>query len=397
MLQLCGYISGGRQPLFTCCMKTIQQILERYLKGKASSAEKVYVEKHYDYFEQDEDFSASVPDEERTVMENMNWKRLESRIDQPAPVRGISFATPYWRWAAASVVLLLGATCWWWLSGDKPEAPSQEIIVQADIQPGREGAVLTLDDGRQILLDSLQNGVVANQSGADIVLKNNSISYAGKDHHSKGPVYNTLSTPRGRQFRVELPDGTGVWLNAASSIRYPTAFAGNERRVDITGEVYFEVSRNSSKPFKVAVANTEVVVLGTQFNVNGYTNEANINTTLVEGAVLVNRGTRSVRLMPGQQARVSQMVEDIKVSKVNTAQVVTWKNGLFYFDHADVPTAMRQLERWYDIEVQYEGAVPTREIQGELGRDLSLQQVLKVLERMQVKCRLEGRKLIVQQ
>ncbi|MGN6420847.1 MAG: FecR family protein [Pseudobacter sp.] len=378
-------------------MKHIQKILERYLKGKASSAEKVYVEKHYDYFEQDEDFSNSVPGEEKLTMENMNWKRLESRIYQPTPVRGISIATPYWRWAAASVVLLAAGITWWWLSGEKPAAPSRETTAQADILPGREGAVLTLDDGSQILLDSLQNGVVAKQSGADIVLKNNSISYAGTDHHPKGAVYNTLSTPRGRQFRVELPDGSAVWLNAESSIRYPTAFAGNERRVDITGEVYFDVRKNSNKPFKVTVANTEVIVLGTQFNVNGYTNEASINTTLVEGAVQVNNGNQSARLMPDQQARVSQTSEDIKVSKVNTAQVVTWKNGLFYFDRADVPTAMRQLERWYDIEVIYEGAVPTREIQGELGRDLSLQQVLKVLERMQVKCRLEGRKLIVQQ
>lgn len=383
-----------RQQRCTCCMKTIQQIIERYLKGRASPAEKVFIEKHYDYFEKHEDYTKSVPDEERIAMENINWTRLEARIDQPAPVRSISIPTPYWRWAAASVVLLIGAATWWWFSDRKTSANPQQTIAQTDIPPGREGAVLTLDDGRQILLDSLGNGVVANQSGAEVVLHNNSIAYSKTGADQKNPVYNTLSTPRGRQFRVVLPDGTGVWLNAASSIRYPTVFAGHERRVDITGEAYFEVSKNNNQPFRVSVANTEVIVLGTKFNVNGYTNEARIATTLLEGAVQVNSGNNNVKLKPGQQASVSQ--EDIKVKNVNTAQFVSWKNGLFYFDHADVSTAMRQLERWYDIEIKYEGAIPVKEIHGELGRDLSLQQVLKVLDRMQVTCRLEGKTLIVQ-
>jgi ferric-dicitrate binding protein FerR (iron transport regulator) len=331
------------------------------------------------------------------------WEKFR-KTNLPAPVPPVSrihfLKTAWFRYAAVALVVTGIGTYLWMNKSNKSETivKTEPLPVQTDIAPGRDGAILTLADGRKMLLDTLGNGVIAYQHGAELILKNGQLTYAVSGKPAGEIAYNTMSTPKGRQFRVTMPDGTGVWLNSASSIRYPTVFAGNERRVEITGEVYFEVSKNSNLPFKVSAANTEVVVLGTRFNVNAYANEPNASTSLLQGAVQVNSGNSSAVLKPGQQARVQTASAggNIKVlNKVNIQQVINWKNGLFSFEHADIPTVMRQLERWYDIEVQYEGAVPVNEIHGELGRDLSLQQILKVLQQMKVNCKLEGRKLIV--
>jgi transmembrane sensor len=299
-------------------------------------------------------------------------------------------------WVAAAILIIIAGIGLIWMT-KKNDTAANAITAgpaKTEIVPGKDGAILTLADGRTIVLDSAGNGVIATQNGSEIVLSNGQVVY--KPGTSADVVFNTMSTPKGRQFRLVLPDGTKAWLNAASSLRYPTAFSGKDRKVEVTGEVYFEVARNAKMPFKVKVnEDVEVVVLGTHFNINSYTNEASITTTLLEGSVQIsNKGQKEI-LNPGQQAQVNTS-EKIKVfSGVNLKKVMAWKDGVFDFEDAKLQEVMRQLERWYDIEVVYEKGVPDMEFVGTLSRELGLEDVLKGLKLSEVNFRVEGRKLIV--
>ncbi len=237
-------------------------------------------------------------------------------------------------------------------------------------------------------------------------------SYAQGTTESNEVLYNTITTPRGRQFILLLPDGTRVWLNASSSLTYPTAFTGAERQVDVSGEAFFEVAGNVQKPFKVRINNqVNVDVLGTSFNVNAYSNEAAIYTTLVEGAVRVSlesKGASSLKqqlvLTPGQQAKVKN-AEDATTA-INTSidlvknpdlnKIIAWKRGFFNLEDATLPEVMRMLERWYDIEVKYAGKVPVIEFGGEISKNMKLSGVLKALSEMEVNFTVEdGRRIVI--
>lgn len=313
------------------------------------------------------------------------------------PVRRIA-GFRKWGWAAAAVILLSGGALFLLNSPKEAGQPATPpTVVQHAIQPGKNGALLTLADGSQIVLDSVGDGVIATQQGSNAVLKNGALSYTGNE--SGEARLNTLSTPRGRQFRLQLPDGTKVWLNAASSIRYPTAFAGAERKVEVTGEAYFEVASNANMPFRVNVNNrANIEVLGTSFNVSSYENEESISTTLIEGTVRVSveAGSRSAVLKPGQQASIQQGSNDLAVvNDVDTDKIIAWKNGYFNFGKATLPEVMRQLERWYDIETVYEKGIPETKFVGKLTRNITLNELFQILDSTGVNFRIEGRKLIV--
>lgn len=307
-----------------------------------------------------------------------------------------------WSWAAAIALLLAGAAFLW--KTYRPAAvPMPMVINSTDIEPGSNGAILTLSDGSRITLDSIHTGTITLQDGTVARVSDNKLVY--KDNGEEN-LYNTMSTPNGRQFQLELPDGTRVWLNAASSIHYPTSFSGTERRVDVTGEVYFEVARDAGRPFRINVNNkAEVEVLGTSFNVNAYDNELTINTTLLQGAVRVlQRGHQGVVIKPGQQAQIANLRPqqestkpgEIKVIEVaNIEKAVAWKDGLFNFNGAKLDEVMRQLERWYDINVIYENGVPDIELAGKMTRGVSLQGLLIVLKELGMQCKLEGRTLTI--
>lgn len=327
-----------------------------------------------------------------------------AHLAEATPVRHISFLRR-WGWAAASVILLLGMGIYFW-TADRKASSAIEASAKMDIPPGKDGAILTLADGRQVVLDSLKNGLVAMQNGVQATIRNGELVYDASGAGEDALMYNTMSTPKGRQFSLLLPDGTRVWLNAASSIRYPTMFTGKERRVEITGEAYFEVARIFSPrsgegniPFRVNVDNrAEVEVLGTHFNINAYKNEGNIHATLMEGSVKVMNGNADgFILKPGQQALVPATGAVQLINNVDLDKVMAWKNGLFYFEGLSLEEAMRQLERWYDIEVVYEGAVPNIRFGGKMSRDVSLGGLLQMLSDSQLKFRIEeGRRLIVQ-
>lgn len=303
-----------------------------------------------------------------------------------------------WRWAAAAVIVITVATIALVLSVNKDKDKNRVVTTnnkpgESDAPPGKNGAILTLADGTKVLLDSAGNGVLTTQGKTTILIRNNQLVYDASSKQQE-VLYNTMTTPKGRQYQLVLPDGSQVWLNAASSITYPTVFAGKERGVTLTGEAYFEVAKDRSKPFHVKVNDLDVQVLGTHFNINSYRDEAAVKTTLLEGSVSVSGNGQTRILKPGQQA-VADGRQLTIVDEADVEMAMAWKNGKFQFDHTPLPVVMRQLSRWYDLEVQYVKDTPDVVFAGKMGRDLKLSQVLNVLSKMEVNFKVEGKKLIV--
>lgn len=329
-------------------------------------------------------------------------------IDKPGYTNGIvkpmSRSRLIVRWAvAASAILFLATGTYWWMQSQSKSSVKQQAKVQQDIPAGKNGAILTLADGSTVVLDSLHSGVIAQQNGAQVMLKSGQLAYDASSSFSSELTYNTLNTPKGRQFQIVLPDGTKVWLNSASSLKFPTTFSGKTRKVELKGEAYFEVEKAVDKPFVLILANNaEVKVLGTSFNMNAYENESKVKATLLDGSIKVTASTSSgvageaAVLKPHQQAQLSQAGNEIAViSNVDVEKVVAWKNGVFNFEGLGLTEVMKQLERWYDIEVVYEGEVPNIEFYGELSRNNSLGDVIAALKDSDVHFRREGRRLIV--
>ena len=302
-------------------------------------------------------------------------------------------------WAAASVTLLLLAGGLY-VGSRKQAAPvpppvvKKEGAVKRDVLPGSDKAVLTLADGSTVTLDSAGKQVLR-QGKTAIRQLNGQLQYESSDA-GKEISYNTLTTPRGGQYQLLLPDGTGVWLNAGSSLRYPVAFTEKERKVMLTGEAYFEVVHDGKKPFRIQVGDQLVEDLGTHFNINAYADEPEMKTTLLEGSVKVSKNDRlpATVLTPGQQALVAENA--ITVTKnVAVDEVVAWKAGLFIFNKTDIRSMMRQAERWYDIIASYPNGVPEDEFSGSLSRNVNLSQFLKIMEYSDIKIKITGKNVII--
>jgi len=294
---------------------------------------------------------------------------------------------------AASILVVMGYGMHLFIQNKDRQSLQLASKKIEDKAPGKTGAILTLSNGSKIVLDSVGNGLLANQSHTTVSKKNGGLVYNADDNAQV--VYNTMTTPRAHQYHLQLSDGTKVWLNASSSITFPTSFAVNERKVKITGEVYFEVAKDKTRPFRVLVNDMQVNVLGTHFNVNAYDDEAAVNTTLLEGSVLITEKSKKILLKPGQQAQKLKSGAIVVNDNVNTDEVIGWKNGLFYFENANLQKVLRQLSRWYDVEVVYEKGVPSRSFEGEIQRDLNLSQVLRILEKNRVHFKIEGKILRV--
>ena len=337
----------------------------------------------------------------------VDWEFMFRQVTKDEKMKvssaGVRFMKRTW-WAAAAIVILAGLTAIWLLTGKPVFGPGtvSSEMPQTTIQPGRDGAVLVLSDGTTVSLDTVRNAVISLQGGARAKVVNGILVY---ERTGDEIAYNTMSTPKGRQYQLTLPDGTKVWLNAASSIRFPTVFAGKDRSVQLSGEAYFEVAKNREMPFKViALNNAEVEVLGTHFNVYAYESESVINTTLLEGSVRMtpfsitsNMADQGILLKPGQQARlaVTEKTPVQLIGNVDLDKVMAWKNGLFNFEDASLQEIMKQLERWYDIEVVYEKNIPDIALTGKITRGVTLNKLLPALEKMGLHYRLEGRKLIL--
>jgi ferric-dicitrate binding protein FerR (iron transport regulator) len=286
-----------------------------------------------------------------------------------------------------------------------------QIPAAGDIQPGGDKAVLTLADGSTIALDSAHTGQLAQQGNARVLkLAGGRLKYNAPDENANGNgngqhaavAYSVLSTPKGGQYRLTLPDGSQVWLNAASSIRYPTAFTGADREVEITGEAYLEIAKDPSMPFRVKTVNhlgdadpMTIEVLGTHFNVNAYSDEDAIRTTLLEGSVKIRKELQSGLLKPGQQAQLQPTGEIRWIPDADVEQAIAWKNGVFEFDGIELAAIMRQISRWYDVPVEYEGTIPTEAFTGRVSRNTTLSGVLKILKLSGIELTVSNNKIIV--
>jgi transmembrane sensor len=346
-------------------------------------------------------------------------KDAEQKIT--TPVHRIHFLRTAWFRYAAAVLIIFGIGAYLWNTQKQKEKPvvaqtQNPNPVKNDVAPGGNKATLTLADGTKIILDSASDGIIAKQGNVTIEKNQNKIIYPslreGSGVGSNNISYNTMTTPRGGQYQLTLPDGSQVWLDAESSIKYPTAFTGKERKVRITGEAYFEVAKNKTKPFIVSVSSgdgkretesktLEIEVLGTHFNVNAYKEEPTKNITLLEGSVRLTSHfspvTSVLTLKPGQQGQLNPRNEKLSLAvHPDIEQVMAWKNGLFNFNNVDLQTMMRQLERWYDITVQYQGAIPKMTFKGELDRGLQLSQVLEILKDQEIRYTIQGRTLLIQ-
>ena len=352
---------------------------------------------------------------------NVDWdSRFRTMMDQTGTLSDEAAgprAVPLPRWsfylAAASILIILACAAWFGYSvssrgnADRT-ARKTEGLFKNDVLPGGNKAVLTLANGSSIILDSAQNGTLGVQANTRVLkIANGFLAYESghKGAGGRQPVYNSIATPRGGQYQVMLPDGTKVWLNASTILRFPTGFIGKERRVELTGEAYFEVTKNASMPFKVSIlpaAGTgeketrEVEVLGTSFNVMAYKEEGIMRTTLLDGSVKIKDEKTENVLEPGQQAQSTLSAPGIKVvSDVDVDAVVAWKNGYFNFNKEDIRTVMRQLSRWYDVDVSFSGNVHDRLFWGGIQRNLPLSVVFRILEKSGVQFSIDGKKVVV--
>lgn len=314
------------------------------------------------------------------------WDKVAARIESAPTVKpvtkpGMVFMNSTWFRVAAAVLVIFGISIFLWnrLKSHSSEIASVAVPANNTISPGFDRATLTLSDGRTIDLDKASDTI---KDGALSIANNH-----GELAYSQANIsaMNTMTTPKGGQYRLTLADGTRIWMNAESSITFPTAFLDKSREVHVAGEVYFEVSRNKEKPFIVSTDNEKILVLGTSFNVNTYDNDRSTKTSLIDGSIKIS----NTILEPGQ-AFVNN-----KVVATNIEQDIAWKNGEFNFDHLTTQQVMRQIARWYNIDIQYQGGIPDIEFRGNMGRNLTLHQVLESLELMGMRFTLTNRVLTV--
>lgn len=374
------------------------ELLQKYLSGTSSPEEKEKVEQWYSSFEE-KDAPEGVSD--LNIQRENIYKKITEELNFKTPVVPF-YKKPSFRLAAAAAILILFISSSWFFFFNNKKTNSNSIVVKPGLKndvapPSINKATLTLADGKKIELDNSAKGTLAVQGKMNIVKQDDGlIAYSGKPGDKVS--YNTLTVPRGSQpLKLILADGTEVWLNVASSITYPTAFTGTDRKVEISGEVYFEVAKNKEMPFIVRKMNDdmEVKVLGTHFNVNTYGDEQAIKVTLLEGAVNVSKGNTGALLKPGEQAQVNE-TGNIKISaKEDLEQVMAWKNGRFYFDGADIKTIMRQVEKWYNVDIVYKDDIPYKLV-AKISRNVNASDLFKIFELTDlVHFKIEGNKITV--
>ena len=385
----------------------ILPLIEKYLAGAATEDEKAAVNHWYQSY-QDADveiFTSEVNSKEQTELRIK--ERLLASIREYKNETGKGMNKWWLRYAAA--ILLFGTAIYFFI-GYKNDKKQDTVIAKTQVDktekivPGGNKALLTLADGSTIILDSAANGLLSQQGGIKVQKLNNGLlaySINGKlVTENDQAFYNTITTPRGGQYQVTLSDGTKVWLNAASSIHFPVVFTGSERKVEITGEAYFEVAKNKAMPFKVTAGSSEVEVLGTHFNINSYTDEPSIKTTLLEGMVKVTVPVLGASqpaefLQPGQQAAINKQGRISVIKNADLEEAVAWKNGRFQFKSADLKSILRQISRWYDADIEYKGNVDMH-FSGQLPRNDNVNKVFEKLALTgEVNFMVEGKKIIV--
>jgi transmembrane sensor len=371
-------------------------LLDRYLAGQATPEEIRLVQTMYDRLVQEGEWQWE--EGEKEALQAMMEDRLLQKIDdRTAPVRSIPRFSKYIRrLAVAAIFIGISFATYFLIKNQKTTQPAIAAVpMKTDVGPGGNKAVLTLSNGTLIILDSARNGVLAKQGNVNVTKTDSGkLAYNMSSEKPVETGSNTLTTPRGGQYQLVLPDGTKVWLNAASSITYPTAFVGKERTVEVTGEAYFEVVHNAKQPFVVEAGDTRIEDIGTAFNVNAYPDEKVQKTTLLEGSVKVIAIKQSFVLKPGEQARVGDSWMG-KTDNVNLTEVMAWRNGKIYLTDISLIEIMRNISRWYDVDINYTGNVPDKTFSGIIERNVPLSVVLGALKAFGVETELKDKTVIV--
>ncbi|WP_104383012.1 FecR family protein [Sphingobacterium sp. HMA12] len=306
----------------------------------------------------------------------------------------------YWKYCAAAAALIVCAITGllFWQHYNLEENSIAKTPQMKKFGPGTDRAVLTLADGKQIVLLPNNQDTIRKGGNVDMLNGQDGLTIAVQSKQNDGIVnaFNTLSTPNGTQYKLQLADGTKVWLNAGSSLKFPSVFNGKTRQVELSGEAYFEVAHRTNQPFAVALPKLKVEVLGTHFNVKAYPNETNIETTLLQGAVKVTTKDRAILLRPGQQSRYNQNKAHLEDPlSVDAYAIAAWRAGVFSFNNTDISEVLRQLSRWYNIPVVFRGQIPNRKFSGGFERQASLEQVIQILKESNINCTVKDNKLII--
>jgi transmembrane sensor len=377
-------------------IEKLQELSDKWLKGTITTDELELLEEWYNQNPQGRiDWETGDMDERQ--LGNRLFYNINEIKKANAPASKAFNKAIIYKVAAVMIAILGGVAGYHFLKPAKRYAIVKNIIASPKgIRQESNKAILTLANGSQVILDNANNGLIAKQGNTQVnKTRQGELIYNSDSTPSSVavPENNVVSTPNGGQYQVSLPDGSKVWLNALTSLKFPTEFSGNERVVELTGEAYFEVAKNKKMPFKVKMLNnTTIEVLGTHFNIMAYTNESSIKATLLEGSINIKKGDMSRMMLPGQQANIAG---NIQLTTVNTDEAISWKNGLFSFEKSDIRTVMRQIERWYNVEVVYEGTLSGNEITGYVSRNSNLSEVLKMLELSGLKMVVEGKKIKV--
>lgn len=377
--------------------KEYNSLYEKYISGKCTDEERKIIENYTDSFEfGSRNWDREIMGDQESVKQHI-LSRLESSIRKHDKY---VFSSSLKWWAAASIILVILSSALYIRNFKEqriahiPEIPR----FRNDILPGDNIAVLTLDDGSRINLNDAKNGFLARESNTKIEKSpDGQLHYIAGAHIPGSKIkYNTITTPKGGQFQVMLPDGSRVWLNAGSSLRFPTSFTGIDRKVELKGEAYFEIAKNIQMPFIVHTDDSDIKVLGTHFNVMAYEDEKHTSTTLLEGSVQVLKGSDKLLIKPGESAVLNKTTGSINVTETDTEQAIAWKNGYFIFDNENIESIMRKVSRWYNVEVTYSGNMNNKDFAGTISRDKNVSELLQMLELTgAVHFKIEGRRITV--
>jgi transmembrane sensor len=375
-------------------------LLEKYLAGKSTGKEEALLDEYYKRLEAMSDVNLSSQQEQ--ALKASILEKIESRISTPEEKSKQTLKPSYQIWYAAASILIMIAVGSFFIRRDKKTEMVNQVpgVTKQEIRPGSNKAVLTLSSGEQIVLTDPHSGVLAKEGAAKIIKKENGELVYNLENkpakQSDKPIYNTITVPRGGQYQLVLSDGSKVLLNAASSLTYPAEFNGRYRNVELKGEGYFEVAKNASKPFIVKANDVEVRVLGTHFNISAYSDDANITTTLIEGAVSMNKGKQARLLAPGQQGISAYTTGEISVQPANIEQTMGWVKGKFVFKDLNIKEVMKIAGRWYDIEVEYRGNVQSKKFGGTTSRFSNITELLDYMKITGgVNYKIEGRRVIL--
>ncbi len=372
-------------------------LINKLNKGTASESERREIDEWYDHPASAAKYGDGMSLSQKTRAKDRIFQHINAQIDlhRPIPHRRVSFPLIRSMSIAAVLLLIIGAGLFYFNPKGK-QSTSEVQGTSYGVNHNTSKAFLTLANGRQIVLTGAKNGMLASQGSVTINKKTSGqIVYRADDQKTGATEFNSMTTMRGGEYRLTLADGTNVWLNAASSLRYPTIFSGKNREVELSGEAYFEVAHDAAHPFRVVTKKQTIEVLGTHFNINAYDNELVSKTTLLQGAVRVMVRGASRTLKPGQQAAVT--LNKINLENVDVREAVAWKDGFFEFTDTDIQTIMRQISRWYDVDVVYDGKITGETFTGRVSKFLSVNQVLKLVQSPGVHITYEGRRIMVKE